>query len=169
MNYITFGKRNVCVRPLNISSEWKDDFERHSMLLWTGVSRNANPMLSAQRINAIEGRNVEAMMKLSDLAQTFHRMMVNGESLKSLAAVINEGWLQKRKMADGITNPKIDEWHQAIMRCGVWGAKLCGAGGGGFLFVLAPVHVHRDILEATGLREIRYQIEMEGSKVVYEN
>ena len=108
-------------------------------------------------------------MKLSDLAQTFHRMMVNGESLKSLAAVINEGWLQKRKMADGITNPKIDEWHQAIMRCGAWGAKLCGAGGGGFLFVLAPVHVHRDILEATGLREIRYQIEMEGSKVVYEN
>jgi len=168
MNYITFGKRNVCVRPLSISNEWKDDFERHSMLLWTGISRNANPILSVQRKNALEGRSVEAMMKLSNLAQTFHRMMIEGESLKSLASVMNEGWQQKRKIADEITNPEIDEWHQAIMRCGAWGAKLCGAGGGGFLFVLAPVHVHRDILAATGLREIRYQIEMEGSKVIYE-
>lgn len=169
VNYMTFGKRNVCVRQLNISQEWKQDFERHSLLLWTGMTRNANGILSQQHINTTEGRSVEAMMEMRELAQLFYERMLYGASIKGLGDIINQGWKLKRKIASEISTPQIDEWYHTIMECGAWGVKLCGAGGGGFLLVLAPVNIQRDILAATKLRNVPYEIEMEGSKIIYGN
>jgi D-glycero-alpha-D-manno-heptose-7-phosphate kinase len=39
-------------------------------------------------------------------------------------------------MAEGITNPKIDELYDAARRAGAMGGKVSGAGGGGFMFFL---------------------------------
>ncbi len=169
VNYITFGKRNVCIRRLNVSQEWVDDFERHALLLWTGSGRSANEILKEQSLNAHEGRSVSSMKKMTELAQEFHQAMVSGASIKYLAAIMDEGWRLKRTFASGITNPNVDKWHKDILRCGGWGAKLLGAGGGGFMFVLAPVSTHRDILRETGLRKVDFGIEMEGSKIIYGN
>jgi D-glycero-alpha-D-manno-heptose-7-phosphate kinase len=54
------------------------------------------------------------------------------------------------------------------MESGAHGGKLLGAGGGGFLYFIAPPYLHDQIVKKTGLRKVDFKIEKEGSKVIYE-
>ena len=48
------------------------------------------------------------------------------------------------------------------------GGKLLGAGGGGFLLVMAPPERHEAIREAVGRpREIPFRIDRRGSRVIF--
>jgi D-glycero-alpha-D-manno-heptose-7-phosphate kinase len=48
------------------------------------------------------------------------------------------------------------------------GGKLLGAGGGGFLLVMAPPERHAAIREAVGHpREIPFRIDRRGSRVIF--
>ena len=41
-------------------------------------------------------------------------------------------------MAEGITNPAIDQLYDAAIKAGATGGKISGAGGGGFMFFYCP-------------------------------
>ena len=57
---------------------------------------------------------------------------------------------------------------QAARRAGAMGGKLLGAGGGGFLLVMAPRERHEAIREAVGRpREISFRIDRRGSRVIF--
>ena len=63
---------------------------------------------------------------------------------------------------------QIDEWYEAARRNGAQGGKLLGAGGGGFLLVLAPPWRHRAIREALGRpRELPFRIARHGSRNIF--
>ena len=48
------------------------------------------------------------------------------------------------------------------------GGKLLGAGGGGFLMVMAPPHKHAAIRKAVGApRELPFRIDRRGSRVIF--
>lgn len=47
------------------------------------------------------------------------------------------------------------------------GGKLCGAGGGGFLFLCAEPRKQAAVREAVGLRQVGFEMEEDGSKVIY--
>ena len=49
-----------------------------------------------------------------------------------------------------ITNTMIDELYEKARKAGAIGGKLLGAGGGGFLYFIAPPESHAKILEALG-------------------
>jgi D-glycero-alpha-D-manno-heptose-7-phosphate kinase len=60
------------------------------------------------------------------------------------------------------------EWYQAARRAGAQGGKLLGAGGGGFLLVMAPPDRHEAIREALGRpRELKFEIDRRGSRVIF--
>ena len=74
----------------------------------------------------------------------------------------------KRSLGNGITNPKIDEWYQAALGAGAQGGKLLGAGGGGFLMLMAPPYKHKLIRETLGHpRELPFKIDRRGSRVIF--
>ncbi len=47
-------------------------------------------------------------------------------------------WNTRKQLAPGVTTPVIDALLAAAVGAGAWAGKVCGAGGGGCLFVLAP-------------------------------
>ncbi len=58
-------------------------------------------------------------------------------SLSEIGSLLNTGWELKRVLAQSVSSSHIDEIYKQILSTGAYGAKLCGAGGGGFFLVLA--------------------------------
>ena len=66
-----------------------------------------------------------------------------------------------------MSNPQIDEWYELAMANGALGGKLIGAGGGGFLMFYAEDKTRlRHAIAGTGLQEVRFRFDFEGTKVV---
>jgi D-glycero-alpha-D-manno-heptose-7-phosphate kinase len=81
--------------------------------------------------------------------------------------LLDLSWTIKKRLANGISNQRIDEIYAAVRRAGALGGKICGAGGGGFLLVYAPPFrqdaVRRALRE---VKELPFQFEPDGTKVV---
>jgi len=66
-----------------------------------------------------------------------------------------------------MTNKKINDCYDLALRNGALGGKLIGAGGGGFLMFYATDAVKlRRTMAKTGLEEMRFKFDFEGTKVV---
>jgi len=52
---------------------------------------------------------------------------------------MNKSWEAKRALASGISNSQIDQAVEDALAAGATGAKITGAGGGGFLLVVCPL------------------------------
>ena len=82
---------------------------------------------------------------------------------------MHEHWMEKRKVSDMMSDPRVDAWYEKALKNGALGGKLMGAGGGGF-FLLCSENGKRKqlraVMEAEGLRYMDFQFDWEGSKVL---
>ncbi len=80
---------------------------------------------------------------------------------------MDQHWQRKRTRSRFITNAKIDALYELAMMNGATGGKLLGAGGGGFmLFQTNDKPRLRRAMLGSGLREVRFNFDFEGTKVV---
>jgi D-glycero-alpha-D-manno-heptose-7-phosphate kinase len=81
--------------------------------------------------------------------------------------LMNVHWQHKKQRSGGMSNPDIDAWYNLAMENGALGGKLIGAGGGGFLMFYADDKTRlRRAMTKTGLTEVRFRFDFEGTKVV---
>ena len=79
--------------------------------------------------------------------------------------MLHEGWVQKKKTAQGITTPRIDELYGEARKAGAIGGKITGAGGGGHLLLYCPFnkrHIVRERLSAMGARTTDFRFDASG-------
>ena len=63
---------------------------------------------------------------------------------------------------------KVDAWYAQARKLGAQGGKLLGAGGGGFLLLIAPVERHEAIRKALGYpRELTLGIDRRGGRIIF--
>jgi D-glycero-alpha-D-manno-heptose-7-phosphate kinase len=85
-----------------------------------------------------------------------------------LGPYLHEGWMRKKTMANGISNPQIDQAYERALAAGATGGKLLGAGGSGFLLVYAPGEAKDQVRQALkGLHEYAVSIDSMGSTIIY--
>ena len=66
-----------------------------------------------------------------------------------------------------MSNAEIDEAVEAALDAGATGAKVTGAGGGGFLLVVCPLEHQRRVRERLAhMRELPIKIDPFGSRVI---
>lgn len=142
-----------------------DDFHAHLLLLTVGGTHDAGQLLAAQSaaMDGIRRHNVTTMV---ELAYIFREFLEQGD-FEACGKVLDSAWSLKRRLAPGITTDAIDGAYAVARQVGAWGGKLCGAGGGGFLLVMAPPDKHAAIARATGLRPLPFGFDHEGTKVIY--
>ena len=80
---------------------------------------------------------------------------------------MNESWEIKKQLTSKITNPKIEDIYNLAMSCGADGAKVCGAGGGGFLLVCVKEE-NKEHLRSTmkEYKELKFGFDYEGTSIV---
>ena len=87
--------------------------------------------------------------------------------MDAIGAALRESWEAKRKLASGVSNYEMDAAVTRALEAGASGAKLTGAGGGGFLLVICPIERQRAVRESLAdMRELPMKLERFGSRVV---
>jgi D-glycero-alpha-D-manno-heptose-7-phosphate kinase len=74
-------------------------------------------------------------------------------------------WNNRKRLAPGVTTPRIDDLMGRALAAGATSGKVCGAGGGGCLFCYGPPSARPAIAEALaagGARVLDFRIEMDG-------
>lgn len=168
LNLITFNcDGKIKVEPIYLAPKLKEDFQKHLLLFFTKKERSANLILSEQKQNI--DRKFEFLKKMSNMAPSFKTYLEKGDFQKT-AELLHRGWSMKKELASGITNPQIDKMYNLARDSGAWGGKILGAGGGGFLLVMAPPENQPKIKEALSKYQlIPFRFSESGSKIVFRN
>jgi D-glycero-alpha-D-manno-heptose-7-phosphate kinase len=132
-NHYIFGRDGkVTIAPITSSNHFIDEFFRHSILVWTGLARNASTILKEQdtRSKSNEGN----LLELKTLVSEFLSVAQSNEvDLQQSSRIMQKGWELKKSFASSIVTPEILEIENALNLAGASGYKLLGAGGGGFI------------------------------------
>jgi D-glycero-alpha-D-manno-heptose-7-phosphate kinase len=167
VNYIRFnGDDTVDVQPVPCCAETLAELEQRSLLFYTGQTREAGRILENQSTGTAD--RFEVLCQMRDLAGKMRVELTGDGDLDRFSSLLHEGWELKRSLGFGISNERIDEWYEAARKAGAAAGKLLGAGGGGFLYLIAPTWRHRAIREA--LRrppEIPFKFARHGSRNIF--
>lgn len=99
-----------------------------------------------------ESEVTELLQGIADTASDVVAAFERGD-LQEVGVLIGREWSFRRRLADGVSTPGIEDLLERARSAGAWGGKACGAGGGGCIAVLAPPARRADIgaaLEAGG-------------------
>ena len=168
INSISFGEGGVAVEPIEIENDLVSRVSRNFTLVFTGMTRSASKVLSEEPEDELDKSN--RMRVIREHADKAAIMFQNGD-LDSIGDLLNETWNAKRGISSLITNQSIDELHGRVMSSGAKGAKLLGAGNGGFLLVYGDDGL-RNTLQSElgpGFRMFPLDIDFSGSVIIHGN
>lgn len=158
----------VQVTPLRLSDDGLAELESNLHVFYTGVDREASPLLADQQKQMkADARSADAMHRIKQLGYETRRLL-SQDKLDEYGELLDEHWTNKRKLSSQVSSGAIDEHYRAARRAGALGGKLMGAGGGGFFLFYARKDKGALIrtLVARGLRYIRFRFDMDGAKIV---
>jgi D-glycero-alpha-D-manno-heptose-7-phosphate kinase len=171
LNVVEFSKKRIAVRPVVISKEKYDLLNSSLLVFFTGLSRYASEIVKEQIENTrkqIIQAHLKRMREMVFNAEQIISEERPADMLRSLGELLEEGWSLKKRLSNQITNNFIDDLYGKAVKAGAYGGKLAGAGGGGFLFLLAPEERKQRVRKALGdLLEVDFRFESEGSKIIY--
>lgn len=170
-NIIEFDKQNIQIRPLVISPQKIKILEDHLMIFYTGLTRFASDVIKEQIKKTSTRSNDKHLFKMLDMvyqAEKIISYLPNDQIAKEFGDLLDKSWKLKKKLSSKISNPKIDEAYETAKNEGAFGGKLCGAGNGGFLAILAPKNVQEKIRKNLNhLLEVDFKFESQGSTIIY--
>ena len=155
----------VNVKKIPIAEDKKRELDSNLLLFYTGKTRKADIILSKQKDNT--KNKMESFIKMRNLAKTMRKYLADHQ-LDKFGELLHKNWLEKRKLADGITNSEIDSFYQKAIDNGALGGKICGAGGGGFLLLYCHKEKQDQVRKALSkLKEMYFNFEPTGTKIIH--
>jgi D-glycero-alpha-D-manno-heptose-7-phosphate kinase len=149
--------------PLHVDTA---ELERRIVLCYTGEPRNSgtnNWEITKKHIDG-DKHVFDCFERIRDTAVTMRAALEKGD-WDAVGAAIAEEWDNRKRLAPGVTTPGIDDLIARATAAGATAAKVCGAGGGGCLFVYGPPdrrEALRQALAGGGARLLDYKIERHG-------
>jgi len=170
LNCIKFSRGGVSVESLRVSPETHDALEKSLMLFFTGGSRQSSTILQRQKQASQQGDRgtVRSLETIKEVGLEIRAALEEG-NLDKFGEHLHRSWMEKRQLADGITNPFLDQCYQTARDHGALGGKVTGAGGGGFLLLYCPEDCQKavaDALTTLGLQYWPFSLDAQGVQVM---
>jgi D-glycero-alpha-D-manno-heptose-7-phosphate kinase len=167
VNQIAFNPdESVTVSPISLDDEIVNSLASEFCLVWTGLSRQATPILEQQASNTSE--RMEQLGAMREQANAVAIALQDGK-FSEIGELLGKGWELKRSLASGIANPEIDALYSSLIELGCTGGKLLGAGGGGFILVHTPPGVQDAIADSIPNKLIPLRVSSEGSTILLDD
>lgn len=160
----------VHVSPLNVSITTVEEFRSRVLLFYTGITRPSSEILEAQKQDTQRGNStvVDSLHRTKELGYRIKEALEQGD-LDRFGLLLDEHWQNKKRRSGKVSDPQIDRWYEIAKENGALGGKIMGAGGGGFFMFYCPNNCKarlRRALTQAGLREMPYDFDFEGAKVL---
>jgi D-glycero-alpha-D-manno-heptose-7-phosphate kinase len=162
VNFMEFYDENkVIVNPLRVKQQHLFELENNLLLYYTSTSRESAEIIKKQSRNVTDKKesSIDAMHQLKQQAQRMKEALLRGK-LNEIGEILDFGFEQKRQMAEGISNPLMEDIYTTAKKAGATGGKISGAGGGGFMIFYCPGTTKYNViksLENFGGRHRNYQ------------
>lgn len=160
-----YGERSYSVSQLPLPASRREELQRHMLLMYTGIQRDSYEVLRHQ-VARVE-QNRDALRKMSLLAEEGANLLTSSAPLSEFGVLLNQSWQLKQSLSS-VSLPVIDQAYTAGIRAGAYGAKLLGAGQGGFLLFIAAPESHEAIRKALPeMHFMKVAINVPGSRVIF--
>lgn len=150
VNFMEFyGDDKVIVNPLRVKEQHLFELENNLLLYYTATSRESAEIIKKQTKNVTDKKekSIEAMHQLKQQAQMMKEALLKGR-LNEIGEILDFGFRQKKQMAEGISNPLMEDIYEAAMKAGATGGKISGAGGGGFMIFYCPANTKYKVIKS---------------------
>jgi D-glycero-alpha-D-manno-heptose-7-phosphate kinase len=155
--------------PLKLSEDSLDQLESNTLLFYTGIKRSASEVLGSQNKNARlnQEKVIQGMHQIKKIGLEIKEAFEK-EDLETFGKLLDQHWQTKKTLSDKMTQNRIDQWYEVAKKNGALGGKLMGAGGGGFFMFYCNngKNGFRKKMEQEELKEMRFRLDFEGSKVL---
>ncbi len=155
--------------PLKLSEDSLDQLESNTLLFYTGIKRSASEVLGSQNKNASlnQEKVIQGMHQIKKIGLEIKEAFEK-EDLETFGKLLDQHWQTKKTLSDKMTQDRIDQWYEVAKKNGALGGKLMGAGGGGFFMFYCNngKNGFRKRMEQEELKEMRFRLDFEGSKVL---
>lgn len=154
------------VDPVAVPLSRINELQSHLMLFFTGLTRLASD-IEKTKIANLENRMVELKEMHKMVGDAVDVLQDTSTSIEEFGRMLHQGWLYKKSLSDKVSNSEIDQIYDTALKAGAVGGKILGAGGGGFLLVLAKPEVHERIRhKLDSLVHVPFNFESSGSRVI---
>jgi D-glycero-alpha-D-manno-heptose-7-phosphate kinase len=144
-------EQDILVHRVPVSPQRLNEFEKHLFLVFTGIKRKAADVLVTQLQRLPD--NQPTLRRMRKMVDRGWDILTGSQSLTEFGKLLNEAWIAKRSLDNGVSTSEIDQMYHLGCEAGAWGGKLLGAGGGGFLLFFAPPEVHAELRHVFALQQ----------------
>ncbi len=157
---------DVRVDPILISIQDRRRLSENLHLFYTGITRKASTILSDQVANT--EKNMSTLMDMRMQAEALAQELSENRNILAVGGFLREGWANKKLLSHKITNGSIESTIEEAIQAGAIGAKITGAGGGGFILLYSPPDKIADVRNALrDYKELPINIGQDGSKIIF--
>jgi D-glycero-alpha-D-manno-heptose-7-phosphate kinase len=146
------------------------ELEQNLMLVYSGRGRDANNILQKQQSAMSNDDKFNLVRRMRDRAFQGVELLDKGQ-VDDFGALLHESWVDKKGLAEDITQDYFDVVYQKAIDAGAVGGKLLGAGGGGFFLFYVPTDHRERVAHAvttdTECKVYDFEFFSQGSGVVY--
>ena len=170
LNFIRFNRDGaVDVEKIIMPAASYHKLEQNLFMYYTGTTHSARAILTEQNKEMSNLSKRQMMSRMVDMAYELKTVLEKGET-DDFGRILHDGWMLKKSISSGISNPVIDKLYDSGIKAGALGGKLLGAGGAGFVLFYVPEDRHEmfrnNMNEYT---ELPFSFESYGSKIIYMN
>lgn len=165
-NFMEFSKTGIDIQPLRLEEDLVAEWHSSMMLFETPFPRkNFAHEVERRKDEDVRkgGDSVEYLRKIRDYAYGMKSALFCGD-VKRMGELLHLSWVEKKKLP-GVSSSQIDSLYKVAKESGAYGGKLCGAGGGGFLFIICDMADRKKIagqMEKSGARLVNFDFDFEG-------
>ena len=137
------------------------------ILFWYTQKKKRSSSAVANSVKNRKVKIIDDYDKIKSLNETLIFSMTN-KNPKYIADIFNKHWIIKKRLSKKITNIKINQFYNQLMKkYNFLGGKLIGAGGGGF-FLMVTKNKKQSIsmLNKDKISYIDFEIEKLGSRII---
>ena len=158
----------VEIEHIFLKSEQKLKLENNLILFYLGNSRSASSVLEKQKNVTLNNKKILTILsRMADQARSLKNDILNDVSY--VGDYLKEGWELKKSIMSSITTTTIDHAYETAMTNGGKGAKLLGAGQGGFLLVYAEEKDQKRLIKSMNTQWTKFKIDNQGSVIIYDD
>lgn len=166
LNFIEFSPNfNWRINPIALDDNRIQEIEDRCYLVYSKISRLSSKITEVL-LEEFDKKH-DLITKTVDLANQGLRVLRSDYNYDEVGALLNEGWELKKSANPSSVNSTIEQFIADGIEAGALGAKVLGAGGGGFiLFWLKHGDKERFRKSFTHGVEVPFKIEFKGSSVI---